>query len=59
MDEHSSIVVRSAQPSPMPQDGADRIHHVIKNGRVTGFKNPYPSWGEGNGLGDVFKAAFW
>lgn len=59
MEAYSSTVVRSAEPSAMPKDGADKIHHIVKNGRVTGFKNPYPSWGEGNGLGDIFRAVFW
>lgn len=59
MEAYSSTVVRSAEPSSMPKDGADKIHHVVKNGRVTGFKNPYPSWGEGNGMADIFRAVLW
>lgn len=57
--EYSSTVVRSAEPGLMPKDGADKIHHVVKGGRVTGFKNPYPSWGEGNPFSDIFRAVIW
>lgn len=59
MEAYSSTVVRSAEPGAMPKDGADKIHHITKNGRVTGFKNPYPSWGEGNGMADIFRAVLW
>ena len=59
MEAYSSTGIRAAEPRSMPQDGADKIHHVVKRGRVTGFKNPYPSWGKGNGLADVFYAAIW
>lgn len=59
MEGYTSTVVRPAEPKSMPKDGADKIHHVVKNGRVTGFKNPYPSWGEGNGLSEIFAAVVW
>lgn len=59
MEGYTSTVVRPAEPKSMPKDGADQIHHVVKNGRVTGFKNPYPSWGEGNGLSEIFAAVVW
>ena len=57
--EYSSTVVRSAEPGLMPKDGADKIHHVVKGGRVTGFKNPYPSWGTGTGVAEILRAVIW
>lgn len=59
MEAYSSTVVLSAEPRDMPQDGADKIHHVVKNGRLTGFKNPYPSWGEGNALAEMIRLVAW
>lgn len=59
MEGYTSTVVQPAEPKSMPKDGADKIHHVVKSGRVTGFKNPYPSWGEGNGLSEIFASVVW
>ena len=59
MEGYTGTVVRSVEPKSMPKDGADKIHHVVKNGRVTGFRNPYPSWGEGNGLSEILAAVIW
>ena len=30
--------------SSLPEDATSNPHHVIKNGTVVKFKNPYPSW---------------
>ena len=38
-----------------PNDPEANLHHVIKNGRITGFKNPYPSYTPP----EVFRHAFW
>lgn len=59
MTGYSSTVTTSAEPATMPKDGANKVHHVLKGGRLTGFKNPYPSWGTGNGLADILSNVLW
>ncbi|SPO02669.1 related to Zn-dependent hydrolase (beta-lactamase superfamily) [Cephalotrichum gorgonifer] len=59
MATYSTTVTPPAEPASMPKDGADKIHHVLNGGRLTGFKNPYPSWGTSHGPWEVFGAIFW
>ncbi|KKA27348.1 hypothetical protein TD95_003211 [Thielaviopsis punctulata] len=40
-------VTKLPQTRGMPEDVAPNSHHVLKNGKIAGFKNIYESWGSG------------
>lgn len=43
-----SIVTKAEKPSALPDAAVSNPHHVLKGGKRTGFKNPYPSYIDSN-----------
>lgn len=54
----STISTSGASPS-MPEDAASKPHHVVKNGQVVKFKNPYPSYGNGIEFSVMWSHLLW
>jgi hypothetical protein len=50
MASFTATVTKRAELEAVPEDAKTKPHHVVsKNGSLSGFKNPYPSYGEGVG----------
>jgi hypothetical protein len=46
MTTYSTTV--STAEGTVPSDAVGKPHHVVKNGRLRKFRNPYASWGTGS-----------
>jgi len=52
------IVTKTAEPAPAPE--GSKAHHVLsRNGSISGFVNPFPSFGGGVGLLTVARKMLW
>lgn len=52
MAVYSATVTKRAEPGPAPEDYGAKSHHVTdRDGKVTKFKNPHPSYKSAAGFG--------
>ncbi|EFZ02426.1 beta-lactamase superfamily protein [Metarhizium robertsii] len=56
---YSTAVSKIPGRSSLPDEAALNPHHIIKAGRVSGFKNPYPSWSNPANLTSILKNVVW
>lgn len=56
---YSTAVSKIPGRSSLPDEATLNPHHIIKAGRVSGFKNPYPSWSNPANLTSILKNVVW
>ncbi|KIE03803.1 hypothetical protein MAJ_00334, partial [Metarhizium majus ARSEF 297] len=56
---YSTVVSKIPGRSSLPDEATLNPHHIIKAGRVSGFKNPYPSWSNPANLTSILKNVVW
>lgn len=56
MATYTRTITQTEDTASVPEEAASKPHHVLKDGRITGFKNPYPSWGSGSSILNIFRA---
>ncbi|PHH65978.1 hypothetical protein CDD81_926 [Ophiocordyceps australis] len=54
-----SSVTRIAGRSNLPAEAASNPHHIVKGGRVRGFRNPYPSYSNPIGIRSAMRNIVW
>ncbi|KAG6008884.1 hypothetical protein E4U21_003696 [Claviceps maximensis] len=58
---YSTRVTKIAGRSRLPDEATSNPHHIIKRRgtRVSGFKNPYPSWSNPPGFWSILRNVIW
>jgi hypothetical protein len=56
---YTTAVTKLPEPSSMPEEAASKLHHVRKGSKITGFKNPYPSYSNPVTIMNIMKIIVW